>query len=51
MHSGRKPNGSRAAISFRGDMTTIEYAPLSTSMLRETASSIDFEESRSRVMT
>ena len=27
MHSGRKPNGSRAAISLRGDMTTIEYAP------------------------
>ena len=27
MHRGRKPQGSRQAISFRGDMTSREKAP------------------------
>ena len=41
MQSGRKPCSSRAAMSFLGLITTIEYAPLSLSIALEIASSMD----------
>ena len=39
MQSGLNPNGSRAPISFLGDMITREYAPFSLSIALDTASS------------
>ena len=50
MHSGRKPCGSRAAMSLRGLITTSEYAPFSLSIVCSTACSMLSEERRSRVM-
>ena len=50
MQSGRKPWGSRTAISFWGDMMTSEYAPLILSMAAETASSMEEARRRSLVM-
>ena len=39
MHRGRKPQGSRQAMSLRGDMTIRENAPRSSPTARHTASS------------
>ena len=50
MHRGRKPCGSRAAINLLGDMMTSEYAPFKWFIARQTASSMEFEAMRSRVM-
>ena len=41
MQGGRKPKGSRAAMSLRGDITVSEYAPLSLSMAAQTAGAED----------
>ena len=50
MHRGRKPWGSRAAMSFCGLMITSEYAPSMRSMARSTACSMLSHLSRSCVM-
>ena len=39
MHRGRNPQGSRQAISFRGDMTSRENAPFKFRTAEHTASS------------
>ena len=50
MHSGRKPMGSRTAMSLLGDMMTSEYAPFKWFIARLTASSMEPQAMRSRVM-
>ena len=50
IHRGRKPQGSRAATSFRGDMTIRDQAPRNPDSAFCTASSTEGQRSRAWAM-